>query len=226
MKHKIIDATSLPLLNNNHKILPLLKPLFFCSTSGKGFWQAISNTKSKSVAKDPHNFHLHSTSGFEPSATASQALQHDAMLAELSTPKSTSVTEGHKDFRTRVWTLNPEPSWGPRVPVHWAITPGPGVLAFVLKFLLFKGLVLQPPDHVLFSVSLIFEWIPWHPFYFVYLFAFSSNSLPWALALIICNIWFRKCVAIIFIPASPQLETNWFWFRCVFYHHIDTSILC
>ncbi len=192
-------------------------------TTAEPTWQAIGTTKSKSVAKYPHNFHLHSTSWFEPSATASQAR---SAWRVVSTPKSSSVTEGHKDFRTGVWTLNPEPSWGPRVPVHWAITPGPGVLAFVLKFLLFKGLVLQPPDHVFFALSLIFERIPWQPFYFVYLFVFSSNSLPWAVALIVCNIWLRKCVAIIFIPASPQLETNCFWFRCVFNHRIPTSILC
>jgi hypothetical protein len=158
----------------------------FGRTTAEPTWQAIGTTKSNSVAKDPHNFHLHSTSGFEPSATASQA---PSTWRVVSTPKSSSVTEGDKDFRTGVWTLNAEPSWGPRVPVYWAITPGPGVLAFVLKFLLFKGLVLQRPDHVLFALSLIFEWIPWQPFYFVYLFVFSSNSLPWALALIVCNIW-------------------------------------
>jgi hypothetical protein len=57
----------------------------------------------------------------------------------VSTPKSSSVTEGRKDFPPGVWTFNPEPSWGPGVPGHWAITPGPGVLGFVLKFLQFDG---------------------------------------------------------------------------------------
>lgn len=147
------------------------------STTADPTWQAIGTPKSNSVAKDPHNFHPHSTSGFQPHATVSQA---PSTWYVVSTRKSSSVTEGHKDFPTEVWTLNPEPSWRPGVPVHWAITPGPGVLAFVLKFLQFDGLVLQPPDHVLFSVSLIFQWVPWQPFYFVYLFVFLSNSLPWA----------------------------------------------
>jgi hypothetical protein len=54
-------------------------------------WQAIGTPKSNSVAKDRHNFHLHSTSGFEPYTTASQA---PSTWHVVSTPKSSSVTEG------------------------------------------------------------------------------------------------------------------------------------
>jgi hypothetical protein len=155
-----------------------------------------------------------SCKGLNHTQPSPKPLQHDTLLAppsqvEWPRARPQGLSNSGLNFESRT-------SWGPGVPVHWAITPGPGVLAFVSKFLQFDGSVLQPPDHVLFSVSLIFEWVPWQPFYFVYLFVFSSNSMPWARTLIVCNIWLRTCVAIIFSPASPQLETNCFWFMMCF----------